>query len=77
LEVQSGRALTRAGDDEVALAVGLPGRAHARQAADTAAALQAASLLQTNGVSISSNRTLMRLAHGRDRLDVHTVQAGS
>jgi predicted ATPase/DNA-binding CsgD family transcriptional regulator len=46
LEVQSGRSLTRVGDDERALAAGLSGLAHARQAGDTTAVLQAATLLQ-------------------------------
>jgi hypothetical protein len=46
LELSQDEALTRAGDDEAALAAGLSGKAHARPAADTAAALQAASLLQ-------------------------------
>jgi predicted ATPase/DNA-binding CsgD family transcriptional regulator len=46
-EVQWGRALTVAGDDDASLAAGLSGLAHARQANDTAAVLDAASLLQT------------------------------
>jgi predicted ATPase/DNA-binding CsgD family transcriptional regulator len=46
-EVQWGRALTVTGDDDASLAAALSGLAHARQANDTTAVLDAASLLQT------------------------------
>jgi predicted ATPase len=46
-EVQWGRALTIAGDDDGSLAAALSGLAHAREANDTTAVLDAASLLQT------------------------------
>jgi predicted ATPase/DNA-binding CsgD family transcriptional regulator len=46
-EVQRGRFLTITGDDEAALAACLSGLAHARQANDTVAALDAALQLQT------------------------------
>jgi hypothetical protein len=69
-EVQLGRALTIAGDEDASLVAALSGLAHARQANDTAATLDAASTLQTMAsrspeaaAALPPPRQLVEMAH--------------